>query len=353
MSTPHQSRPTPKTFLRDAGLVMTYRCEVACPHCILEAGPHRTEEMAEADMRDWIDQLAGYRNGAIEALSLTGGEPFYNLDTLRRVSAYAAERGLMVSAVTNAYWAADEERAHAVLEGLDALQMLAISADVHHQKQIPFERVRNAIAAARACGVPYAVVVCTESKDDAGYRRIVGELEAITPADTIATVITFPVGRALRGVDASAYERVEEAPGAPCPAASAPVLLPDGRVSACIGPLVTLSSPHPLALGSLREQPLAEILDAAETNPILHAIRIWGPSRLVDLAQEAGLGHRLPGAYVKNSICHACYHLMTEPGMVEFLSHLADDGAFREEVAYARVYYLHETRMVELLGLAG
>jgi MoaA/NifB/PqqE/SkfB family radical SAM enzyme len=339
--------------LKDAGLVMTYRCEVACPHCILEAGPHRTEDVSEADALDWIRQIADYGDQQIGALSLTGGEPFYNTDSLRRLSSFADGCGLFVSAVTNAYWASDKQRAVALLKELDGLKMLAISADEHHQLHIPFERVKNAVEAAEECGLPYAVVVCTESKAEPGYQRIIGQLGEITEPDRIATVITYPVGRALRRVDAAKYEREGEPARSPCPAASAPILLPDGRVNACIGPVITLTSPHPLALGSLREQSLQEILDAAEMNPILHTIRIWGPRKLVELAQEAGLGQLLPEQYVKDSVCHACYALMTNPGILEFLQELARDASYVEKVAYARVYYLEETRMAELLGLGG
>jgi len=32
-------------FCENIGFLMTYRCQVACPHCIIRAGPHRTEEI--------------------------------------------------------------------------------------------------------------------------------------------------------------------------------------------------------------------------------------------------------------------------------------------------------------------
>jgi MoaA/NifB/PqqE/SkfB family radical SAM enzyme len=329
----------------------TYKCQVACPHCVVEAGPHRTEEVALDDALDWIGQIADYEDGWIQALSLTGGEPFYNVDSLRRLSSFASERDLFVSAVTNAYWASDREQAVALLKELGGLKMLAISTDEHHQKQIPFEWVKNAIAAARLCGIPYNVVVCTESKEDAEYKRIVSDLVGVTDPATIMTVITFPVGRALKSVDASRYQRAEEPAQSACLAATAPILFPDGRVIACIGPVINLTSPHPLALGSLREQSLQEILDAAEVNPVLHAIRIWGPRKLVSLVQEAGLGEHLPDRFVKHSICHACYCLMADARIAEFLSELVTDAEFGRKVAYGRVYYLRETKMVELLGL--
>jgi hypothetical protein len=72
---------------------------------------------------------------------------------------------------------------------------------------------------------------------------------------------------------------------------------------------------------------------------------------LVALAKEAGLDEQLPRSYIKNSICHACYCLMSNSRIVEYLTELASDREFQERVAYGRVYYLKEARMFELLGL--
>ena len=101
----------------------------------------------------------------------------------------------------------------------------------------------------------------------------------------------------------------------------------------------------------MRENSLEEILDAAELNPVLHAIRIWGPRKLISMIQEGGLGKHLPDRFIKNSVCNACYSLMSNKAIVQFLEELAEDFEFRRRVAYARVYYLSETRMVELQNL--
>jgi hypothetical protein len=106
-------------------------------------------------------------------------------------------------------------------------------------------------------------------------------------------------------------------------------------------------------LGNLRQEPLEEIFHRAETNSVLHAIRVWGPRRLIAMIEEAGLGQYLPEAYIQGSVCNACYSLMSREEIVQFLDHLAQDFEFRRRVAYARVYYLRETRMVERLGLSG
>ena len=113
-----EEKPLEMPFLRNVGFVVTYKCQVSCSHCILEAGPHRTEEMALEDSLDWIRQVSGYRNGYIKVLSLTGGEPFYDVEKLRKISAFASKRGVIVSAVTNAYWADTRENAVSMLESM-------------------------------------------------------------------------------------------------------------------------------------------------------------------------------------------------------------------------------------------
>ena len=127
-------------FLSNFGLMLTYRCTAACPRCVVEAGPHRTEEMRLDQATDWIRQARTYRDGHVVGLALTGGEPFYILDKLTRVVELARAEGFLISVVTNAYWAASEEAALDVLGGLPAIQMVSISTDAYHLKAIPFQR---------------------------------------------------------------------------------------------------------------------------------------------------------------------------------------------------------------------
>ena len=338
-------------FLRNIGLIMTYKCQIACPHCILEAGPHRKEQVRRNEAFDWIEQVAGYRGGYIKVLSLTGGEPFYNIDNLKKISDFGEACGLFVSAVTNAFWATTPETAVACLEDLGALKMLSISADAYHQKFIPFERVRNAVQAADACGIPYTIAVCTEDEADEAYLRIVDALREITAEESVLTAITFPAGRALKRLGTSKYRMSQEPPMSACAAGSSPIIFPDGRVIACIGPVIDIDAAHPLVLGNLREEPMQDILDRAESNPILHAIRIWGPRKLIAMAHEAGLSQHLPDAYIEKSLCNACYSLMSNGRLVDYFAGLAEDWEFQRTVAYARVYYLDEPAMVERMGV--
>lgn len=319
-----------------------------CPHCIIEASPDRKEELLINDAFDWIQQLANYRNGYITALSLTGGEPFYDIGKLKRIANFAEDCGLVITAVTNAFWATTREKASKILREVPEIKMIAISTDVYHQKFIPFERVKNAVLAATECNIPYNITVCTENKDDREYKEILNKLQKITEKDNINTVCTFLVGRASKKLYTPTYEMSEDPPVSACIAAGSPIIFPDGKVIACIGPLIDLQSSHPLLLGNLRKNSINEIFEEAESNPILHAIRIWGPKKLISIIKEAGLREYLPERYIKNGICDACYKLMSNNKIVEFLTNLANDFEFNRKVAFARAYYLNETKMAEV-----
>lgn len=335
-------------FLKNVGFVVTYRCQVECPHCIIRAGPHRKTRMRLSDALQWIDQIATYRNGHIKVLSLTGGEPFYDMTLLGRISEYAAEKGLFVSAVTNAFWAVTPQEAIAVLRSVPAIGMLAISTDIYHQQSISFSRVKNAIQAVQHIGMPYNIAVCTENTNDSGYQRILADLYAVTKPETVVTAVTFPAGRAMEKIAELNYHLSDTPPISACAAGSSPIIFPSGKVLACIGPVIDLKNEHPLLLGDLRKNSLDEILNTAECNSVLHTIRVWGPKRLIELAGEAGLGKFLPQKYVEGSMCQACYMLMANHQIVGFLRELSRDDAFVEKVAYARAYYLQEGEMAML-----
>jgi MoaA/NifB/PqqE/SkfB family radical SAM enzyme len=336
-------------FLQNVGLMLTYKCQVSCPHCIVECSPNRTEEMRETDAPDWIRQIAHYRNGHIKVLSLTGGEPLFDIERFRRVAGCAAKNGLLPTAVTNAYWATNPDRALEVLRSIPSIAVLSISTDSYHQKSIPIERVFHAIEAARACSIPCTVSICTESRDDPEYRSLLRKLEETIGPENITTVTTLLAGRALVTIQPSVYETTPEPAPYCCVPAAAPVIFPDGRVIACIGPLITLNRQHPLVLGNLRDMSLEEIFDRAEVNPILHALRVWGPKKLCELARAAGWHAELPSSFVAENVCDACYQIFSRPGLAPFLDGLASDPEFARVTAYARMYYLKEDEMADRL----
>ena len=127
---------------------LTYRCNLACEHCYLDAGGTplvRTESFADRselgteECFEVIDQLAAF---APECLTiLTGGEPLLRRDILEIVKR-AAERGLWVVVGTNGVRISEnvaQRLAEAGARGL-SLSLDALDPDRHDA----FRRVRGA-----------------------------------------------------------------------------------------------------------------------------------------------------------------------------------------------------------------
>ena len=338
-------------FLRNIGLLLTYKCTVACPHCIVEAGPHRKEEMSFEEAINWIDQAGAYRNGHILGLALTGGEPFYDLPKLRQISEYAQRKGFIVTVVTNGYWAATKDDALRVLEDLPAIKMISLSTDVYHQKAIPLENIKNGIWAANKTGRLHNVAVCTDNQENMQFKQIMEELRGVDEEKNVRVAITFPVGRAQKYESHLTHKMIEEPSIGACNSANSPVIFPNGNVIACIGPVFSLTSQNPLFLGNVREESLQSILDRAEVNPLLHVVRVWGPQKLVALLKEHGYGELLPKEYIENCICDGCYKLLSDKRIASALQDLLKSKEILRIIAYARVFYFSEDRMVTQLKL--
>ncbi len=343
-----QSVSNDPPYLRNVGLLLTYHCQASCAHCILRAGPDRHEEVNLEEARGWIRQIAAYRDGYIRVLSLTGGEPFSNQKLLRTMVEYAAGFGLRISVTSNAFWATTTEKALRTLRRLPGVSFLSVSTDAYHQEYVPFENVKNALRAAEELDIPAYVTVITDNRSDLAFQRIQAELlELITP-ENVRTGLTFPVGRAADMKDGLHHVLACQPCPEVCQAASSPCIFPDGRVYGCIGPLFELREHQPLFLGNARDNSVAELFDRSETNAVLHALRLWGPAWLIARMREAGLGDHLPQSFVAHSVCSACHSALSHPAVREWLLGLEHDTEFKRLIAYGRLHYLGETRMLEL-----
>jgi organic radical activating enzyme len=331
--------------------MLTYKCTISCPHCIVEAGPKRRKEMGLEEALDWIRQVSSYRNKYILSLGLTGGEPFYDLDRLEVISSHARRLGLFVTTVTNAFWAPTRTRALEVLQRMKGIQMISLSTDAHHLKQIPIENIKNAAWAARETGHLYDLAICTDSKTDPSFLRLEEALRTSGEAEHMKVTVTAPVGRAqnLMGHLNFATESVPARGG--CVLASSPLVFPNGKVIGCTGAFVALPPTHPMLLGDLRQESLETILDRSESNPYVHAARLWGPYGLSVILREHGFGNLLPREYIKDCPCDACFKLFTDRRLVKALDAIMWDDEMLKLVACGRAAYLDEPAMAQRLGL--
>lgn len=339
-------------FLMSIGFMISYRCNIACPHCIVQAGPKRTERMSIETGKKLISDLSEYENGTVKCIALTGGEPFFEIDIMRALSAHAQSHGMAVSCVTNAFWATSIDTAREMLLSLPGLKMVSLSTDLHHQKFIHLDNIRNATEALKQLNMVYNVAVCHENGNDPEFITMMNNLKTIIPEHLIKFSRTLPFGRMKSHADTLGYTLSDKPSEGSCTMASFPVIFPQGLISACIGPVITLQPPHPLILGDLRTESITSILNKAQTNPILQAIRIWGPSKIFEWLNRIDFRKSTGNRFITNSLCDACYKLTTDPEYTEGLILLSGNQEFIEEVAYGRAYFLHEEQMALALDPA-
>jgi organic radical activating enzyme len=320
---------------------------------MVEASPDGREEMSIDPAMDWIYQAAGFRQGSIRNLILTGGEPFCNMQNLSLISSYAERSGLSVAAETNAFWASSQESAIDTLQQLPALQSISIGTDLYHQEFIPFSYIKNALWAAKELHRRATVELCTDDPDEERFKTMIESLlRHVDSPEGIGITKTYSVGRARRLKNKRI--RSSDMPSVPpCSKFGAPVVLPDGRVTACAGPLQMLAEVNPLFLGSLLEHSLEDILEDAEMNPVLHIIRIWGPEKLLSLVREYGFDAELPKQEHAGSHCDLCYTLLRDVKVVGILERILEDQQIRHILAYARMHYLDEPSMIKNYRLNG
>jgi len=135
---------------RDIGLILGYRCQAACAHCLYNCGPGWRDWMAPDEIRAALSAAKRAWGGNFQ-VHLTGGEPFLNYPLLLEATQIARSLDIPVYVETNAGWCWDLDRAEARFRELReaGLGAVLVSVSPFHQESIPLGRTLEAISAAR------------------------------------------------------------------------------------------------------------------------------------------------------------------------------------------------------------
>ncbi|MGA2091939.1 MAG: radical SAM protein [Sedimentisphaerales bacterium] len=131
---------------RNAGLLLTYKCNAECEFCYYNCSPKHGGLMpVEMALNCWrsLKELAGDD----AKIHITGGEPFLYWERLVEILQEANKNnlGIVDMIETNGFWATDEKIIKDRLKTLDRLGMnrLKISCDPFHQEYVDIELVRR------------------------------------------------------------------------------------------------------------------------------------------------------------------------------------------------------------------
>ncbi len=297
---------------RVAGLILTYRCTIACAHCLFNCSPRQPRRAMTVEQG--VRYIRLLRTTA-RVVHIAGGEAMMEYDTVLAICREADRRNARPHFIeTNASWCTSDALARRRLTELWAagVRGLYISADAYHFAFVPVDRYRRCLEAAVARFGEENVIAPRLTEEQAQASRRVGR----DPARLAEMVRNSPpqlVGRAgeelarhlpCREIEDMAGDGMwHDAPlGMACAQEFSPATMwemhldPYGNLQTCCGVL----------LGNVERTPFAELLATqfGTDNPILNAVRTEGPVGLLRMAEARGYQR---ARYVQK--CHLCWQV--------------------------------------------
>lgn len=296
-------------------LELTERCNIRCPHCIVECEPGTGRDMALRLVTKAVEAAAGHR---IPLLSVSGGEPMLAREQLDLLLSEAKRAHLPVRLVTNASWAVTVRKTRQLLENLvtKGLTRLSVSADPYHQTAVPMENVRRIAFISKE--MPLRVELNIVLSRDNATLSILEEI-----ADWEIPLAITPLARQGRARSLNGNLFFSPEPFFGCPVVYSPGIDVEGSINICCnmsGSYWRSKRPNwPFRLGNLEDN----ALDAIRThdNPFTKRIVKWGPLLLAGLASS-----RIGYARIKfASPCEACLLMATDKKFLEAARMLSDE----------------------------
>ena len=97
-------------------LLTTLRCTAACENCCFGCTPKQGRSMTYQEMKDYVDMCLEAYPDSLYKLSLTGGECMLLGKDIDRILSYGKSKGLKCILISNAFWAADYDKAYSTLK---------------------------------------------------------------------------------------------------------------------------------------------------------------------------------------------------------------------------------------------
>jgi hypothetical protein len=143
----------------DVGLILSYKCQSACAHCLYNCGPAWEEWITPEAVEEALQAMKIWQ-GPFQ-VHITGGEPFLKFPLLLHAVEVARQLAIPRYVETNAGWCVREELVRRRFRALKqaGLQSILISCSPFHAETIPPERTLLAIEVAAEIFGSHAVSV--------------------------------------------------------------------------------------------------------------------------------------------------------------------------------------------------
>lgn len=325
------------------GVILTETCNIQCGHCLPECKPGRTENLEWMALERILREAK--LGGSVTKIAFTGGEPFLVLNMLRQAVVLCVELGFRTSVMTNGFWAISVPQARDTLQRLPGLTELGLSTDTFHQDFIPVERIRNAITVGQELGIRCLVRVCVLSHPEEAIERIREQLSGLDELYTLQIQPIQPMGRAVNLEPDRNLTNLTAC--LRCKAADSPSVTTSGDVTACCGASNHWLGRHPLHFGNIFEHSVDRVLKVGDENPIVQALRLWGPWWLLNVVQKQASreGVSLP-PLPSASFCSVCEYLNADGVRAGLLWRAIRNPEVLRKIAVGRLLSFGEASML-------
>ncbi len=297
---------------RVASLLFTYRCSIACAHCLFNCSPRRPRRLHSVEQGV---RYLGMLRATDRCVHIAGGEAMLEYETMLAICREADRQGAAPHFVeTNATWCTTAAKARMRLAELQSVGVrgLLISADPFHLAFYPVDRYRRCYETAVGVFGEANVAAAKLSREQLLEMQQVGR-DPVRLAEHVRRHPPRMVGRAAEVLARLLPPRpIEELAGdgtwhdAPPVMSCAHELSPETMWEIHLDPYGNVQTCCGIVLGNVEEGPLGEQMASgfATDDPVITALREDGPRGLLRFAE--GLGYRR-GEYVQK--CHLCWEV--------------------------------------------
>lgn len=289
---------------------VTEKCPLHCEHCCQNSDLQSETMNKELSLEYIINKIS--EDSEIRYISLTGGEPFLCIESIKSAIKFASEKGMGVSAITSGFWAVDDKKTEDMITVLKelGLNLLTISRDEFHSKEVSDENIRRILRYGRL--VDLRIDLQISVLNDTDFGKILNPLRSELASNNIEVYPVFYAGRAQK-IDRTKFICNEKIENQFCGKGAAYLIDCKGNVYPCCSPLGKKTN---FKLGNIRDTTSKEIREKLQKNFVLHILRNYGFDPFVDWANNNNI--KLPDRIT--SSCDLCAMLFTERNMLKILN---------------------------------
>jgi len=295
-----------------ASLLMTYRCTLACAHCLFNCGPHHPRRFHRVDQGVRYVRMLRVTDRVVH---IAGGEAMVEYDTVLAICRKASETGAAPHFIeTNATWCTNAALVRHRLTELKNAGVLGlyISADPFHLALFPVDRYRRCYEMAVELFGSENVMAPELTREELNEMGEIGrDLDRL--AGFVRESPPRMVGRAgdalagflpSRPIEELANDQMWH--GQPRGMSCAPEFDPKTMWEIHIDPYGNIQTCCGVVLGDAQRTALSELMATGfgVGNPIVSALRDEGPVGLLRMAEALGYQRE---KYVQK--CHLCWQV--------------------------------------------